>query len=480
MELDDEVKEIEEPSAPAAAERAFLEAAEESAETRKNKRKIYKGRTVTAGALQQELARIGALPVQPMSRKIPGQGKGYELPPTFILTKFAPGYAKGHLIAHYYHGPSGASYRSLPEDFEFNVLEGKRGVELASEWDKAKTEKLHLLSRKIGCTIGADPEIFAEKKGGVYPAWNYAGSKAKPDKWSFTPTNYTGDVYWDGFQAEFTTPANITCLMQMSDAVHAGLAKVHDLAGSRGAKLTLKSVYEVNPDVLAKCKDEHVAFGCSPSKNAYGLAGSIKDGREVPYRFAGGHIHFGLNDKREATLVPIVRILDKILGVACVSLFANFDNPIRRQFYGQPGEYRTPPHGLEYRVLSNAWLSHPLIFHMVFDLARAAAGLVESGYSGLWQAEEQETIETILHHDVPRARAILARNSSVFRGVISSAGGGYQSGAAVAERIWTSGMESAVNDPEDIAGNWRLGRVWNHGDPMFSSLLPRLSSRSKV
>jgi hypothetical protein len=233
-----------------------------------------------------------------------------------------------------------------------------------------------------------------------------------------------------------------------------------------------------------------VAFGCAPSKNIYGLIGNTKEGRETPYRFAGGHIHMGLRDLGgqvygQARIESIVRAMDSILGVACVSLFANQDNPIRRQFYGLPGEHRLPAHGLEYRTLSNAWLLHPLMTNMVFDLARAAAGLVEEGFQDLWKATETETVETIMNHDVERARSLLDRNKKVFYGVLQSIGGRYTGDALdVAYRVWSTGMESAIAKPDDIEGNWNLGGGWashNEGEnKYFARALPKLAAKAKV
>lgn len=457
------------------------ETEENAVEAGKKERKIYKGREVTLAELQEEVAKSGAVPIQPMVRDTPAG----RLPPSFIATRFATGWKKDHRVLHFFVPKEGvSSYRELPEGFKLNILSGRRGSELRGDWDKAKTEKLHLITSKLGVTSGADPEIFALKTGKVLPAWEWVRGKDSrhgPDKW--TQGMFTGTAYWDGFQAEWTTPPSIHCLMQLSDAIFGGLNKLHTLATKEGGKLSLKSVVEVDPDFLVKHAEkhpEHIAFGCSPSKNVYGLQGNIKDGKDVPYRFAGGHMHFGLTNKAEEHIKGLVKALDKVLGVATVSLFGSFDSPLRRQFYGLAGEYRTPPHGLEYRVLSNAWLSHPLAFHLCFDLARCVMGLQDTGFMGEWDVKEEEAVETIQAHDVERARKLLARNQGMFTGMFRLAQGAYLNNAQLASGAFQNGIESVVKDPENIEGNWHLGENFNHGNHMFASYVGYLAQKKRV
>lgn len=428
-------------------------------------RKLYKGEVLQVEAVNAKLAQVGVLPIQPVKRRFVHHGFNQTLPPSFLVTRFEPSYS-GSYKMHYYQPSTGnRMFRDVPKDLELNVLEGTRGKELMGEWDKAIETKFGHLYRRLTCTSGTDPEIFVvDAKGEVIPAWTFLGSKAKPNKYGTKDTPFKGHIYWDGFQAEFDTPADLSCLAQISDCIQMGLKGVYEAARAKHPKatLSLKSVLSVKDKVLAEAAEEHVAFGCAPSMNVYGLKGNIQDGRSVPYRFAGGHIHLGLPGWSPERIAKMVKVLDAILGVACVSLFANYDNPLRRQYYGQPGEYRLPAHGLEYRVLSNAWLAHPLIYHMVFDLARAAAGLEQEGVAHYWKAEEQEVIQTILNHDVPHAREILKRNEKLFRGVLQTISGAYYElgNCDVAAKVWERGMESAVDNPEDIAANWCLDKGW--------------------
>lgn len=420
---------------------------------KEKERKLYKGEIKKV----EELEIKEPTPIQPKERvyKTPA-GWTQSLPPTFIVTRFSTSpFGSGKRMNFFDPKSNVLSVVDVPNDLELNVLSGSRAEELKADWEKLKTTRLSAISPRLSCTIGTDPEIFVVKEKNpteIVPAWTFLGSKKNPGHYG-GGTSARGTVYWDGFQAEFTTPGNLTCLMQVAGAIRLGLKAIRE-SKPAGSRLSIASVLPAEPKILATAKEEHVAFGCAPSKNVYGIRGSVESGRMTPYRFAGGHIHFGLTEK---TRIPqMVRALDTVLGVACVSLFASFDSKVRRHYYGQAGEYRTPDHGLEYRVLSNAWLSHPIVFHMVFDLARAVAGVVANGFdiSDFWSVKEEETVAAIMESDVDKARAILHRNEGPFRQIMRAGSESY--GIPLAWESWIRGMEYLVANPQDVEGNWRL------------------------
>lgn len=434
-----------------------------------NDKRLYKGDVNTVADLADTI--LHAIPVQPVNQKIGWQAA---LPPSFVVTRFQPtGY--GTYYMHYYQPKTGQrTYRDVPKDFKLNVLTGTRGAELRAEWDAARTSKLATIGRRLTCTLGTDPEIFVvDDKGEIVPAWTYLPSKEAPHNYRFN--NRGGATYWDGFQAEFTTNGHDTCLLWLSDNIQGGLKSVHQAAQKVGGKLTIDNVLPVNPDFLQMQEQKHVQFGCAPSYNVYGLRGNIQDGRDVPYRFAGGHLHFGLTmltvkdpELRQKAIENYVRALDKILAVACVSLLGELDNPIRRQFYGQPGEYRMPTHGFEYRTLSNAWLCHPLAMNMVFDLARSVCGLADDNMLEGWQGSQEEAIEIVMNNDSIKARQVLARNKEMFKQICKViTGPNYYEPEhlELAYKVWYGGIGAVVKDPRDIVGNWDLeGRWICHGD----------------
>lgn len=366
----------------------------------------------------------------------------------------------------------------IPNTFKLLKIRGKIKTELDSAYERYSLDNLHLMTPKgtLVYSCGSDPEIFLEDdKGIVIPAFDFLGSKERANLTSPKPLIEGGShegpkkLYWDGFQAEFETfPA--TCLAWQIDSIQNGLEAALQFARKHNptAKLSLKTVMDIPQEMLEKAKDEHVQFGCMPSFNAYGMKGEQIPGREVPFRPAGGHIHLGLANKNNYTeeqFKTMVKGLDAILGVACVSLFAKFDDPRRRRLYGLAGEYRTPAHGLEYRVLSNAWMSHPLIANLVFELARAAVTFAHKGLLKHWKSDEEQIIHCINTCDVALARKILSHNKNVFYSLIKACYNSQDKDCDLVFNIFMKGMESIIDKPEDIAKNWELEGKWvKHGD----------------
>lgn len=337
---------------------------------------------------------------------------------------------------------------------------------------------------------GCDPEVFVlHEDGSLFPAWEFmpdeeaARQIAKEwmtAEWNQSDTIYKGAVwqnpaasynpqrcpaYWDGAQAEFAPYAK-NCLEALHYGTREGLKTV--LAAARAkdpkAKLTLRNVVELPESTLKSADDKFIQFRCSQSYNIYGDPGDgVPNARNYKYRCAGGHIHIGYTRRFTASAIEqIVRSLDGILGVAGVSLAAGIDNPERRNTYGRAGEFRLPNHGLEYRVLSNFWLCHPAIAMLVFELARAATRMGESGlYNLCWDAGEQEIRDVINNCDVQGARNILTRNLPVLKAMLRGIWGQFASSEQLRMRkaaIHTimNGIGAAVPEPMDIEKNWLL------------------------
>ena len=358
---------------------------------------------------------------------------------------------------------------------------------------------------ELALSSGCDPEIFAvHGDGTIFPAWEYmpdentARAQAKEWKnqtwvyeqqgdsrftlsggksdWELPDNNYPPlkvPAYWDGAQAEFA-PFAKNCLETLHDGTRAGLKMVLDYARAKDpqAKLTLQNVVELPEAVLWNAEDKYIQFHCSESYNIYddcALGGM--NARKYKYRCAGGHIHIGYNRKFTAPgIEEIVRGLDGVLGVASVGLATGIDNPERRNTYGRAGEFRLPKHGLEYRVLSNFWLSHPAIAMLVFELTRTVVRFAESGLFNLcWIADEQETREVINNCDVKGARNIMLRNKAVMESLLASTfipNGAYRTPDSckkmqdTAIRAIMGGLGAILPDPTNIEANWNLNGQW--------------------
>lgn len=351
---------------------------------------------------------------------------------------------------------------------------------LAAKWRPSKLSPEKYYPKILGWvgnnhpSLGCDPEIFArDSRGKIIPAWKWL-----PSKNSLAGAN---GLYWDGFQAEFRTLEAPTCLERLTDNYTRNqLQKVRQelLKHDKNAKLVADSVVEVPEDELMCAKQEHIQLGCAPSNNVYGNHSvKIPDSRKLKYRFAGGHMHFGISERLKWTKFPqeeidgAVKMMDAMVGVAMVSFAADYDSPIRRKYYGQAGEFRLPKHGLEYRVLSNFWLCHPSLQHLAFDIARYAMNLGLCGMRCLVKTSDSAVERCINDTDVDTARAIMLRNKPLWDKVLGDIYARW--GAKIPGITWEAllnGPKVVKIDPRKIAENWEL-------DLSFSAYRTRCDGR---
>jgi hypothetical protein len=306
-------------------------------------------------------------------------------------------------------------------------------------------------------TVGSDPEVLVvDGNARCIPAFRFLPDKNNKASRKAVEVELP---YWDGFQAEFCTRAN-SCLAYHIDSVQHGLRLLVEATPDNGY-ISESSVVDVSLKELSDYPG-YAEFGCTPSSNAYGRSLPIPDGNEVELRMAGGHIHLGLVNPKTEAIPEIVRTLDKLLGVVSVGLFQGMDDPRRRLYYGRAGEYREPAHGLEYRVLSNAWLCHPIIAHLVFTMARFCVPLGVLGIepTDITDSEVQEVINSC---NVEMALALISRNEKAFRTLVyASVGYSKEKTDAVWEMIHT-GVKSKLRAGSSIRTRWKLpgsGEPW--------------------
>jgi hypothetical protein len=222
-------------------------------------------------------------------------------------------------------------------------------------------------------------------------------------------------------------------------------------------------------NVLQTADREYVSLGCKPSLNAYGDHGrEVPNPRELPFRFAGGHVHIGCNsynndDDRDKYNIKrnhkaLVKAIDACMGMASVAMFDSIDSPIRRQYYGLAGEYRLPKHGLEYRVLSNAWLMHPALAHWVFDMCRASmqfSNELKLWFKGYSEARVRNTINTC---DADDARKWIKQNQVLYDALATAHHD--LNAISVVNHMYQNGASSLM-DLKDVTANWHIGnRRW--------------------
>lgn len=305
-----------------------------------------------------------------------------------------------------------------------------------------------LFERGYGTLMGSDPEVFAlSSKGEVIPAWEFLPSKITSPR-----------TFWDGFQAEFTT-APVACHEMAVDEIQKGLSRVNAALQvkypSQGALLTWKSVVEVPSSLMEKTSEEHSVLGCSPSENAYDESFHMKveRGRDLPIRFAGMHIHLGMPKPSLKEAQRYVKVMDAIAGVCSVAILKGMEDPRRRRYYGLAGEFRLPPHGLEYRTPSSSCMAHPVITHLIFDLTRAAFSLAVKKREFLWNFDPLAVQEIVNTYDVEAALALLKRNGDAFKALLE---GVFGPSAKKARLLIEKGALEML-PLEDMEKNWKLG-----------------------
>ena len=335
----------------------------------------------------------------------------------------------------------------------------------------------------ILATSGTDPEIFVvDRWGDICPAWSFLPAKAeayKLPRWQPKAKQVSENLlsehavancvaYWDGFQAEFSTPG-VDCLDTLCTEVFHQL-KALQAKLPLGYKLSPESTLPVTQLVLDKASEEHVALGCKPSLNAYDHRGiCVENCRDLRHRFAGGHIHFGLGPefRTPEKLIAAVKMIDAVMGVASVSLLPK-ESPIRRRYYGLAGEYRTPSHGLEYRVLSNYWLRSPKLFMLTFTLARGAMRLGLRDFRKDYQASDAEVTECINNHDVDLACKLIDRNRLIYEALLNAYCNADARGVDYTLAMFKGGVGNYLPSL-DIPANWHLDQpTYRYADKELS------------
>jgi hypothetical protein len=310
--------------------------------------------------------------------------------------------------------------------------------------------------------MGSDPEFFLRKEGQTVPAFDFL-----PDKHASTD-----GLFWDGFQAETVvdikncgtgcprdcTVHDLTCHALLAQRIGAQMQRL----SAKALDVAPQSVWRVPDLMLQLASDAHVSLGCDPSRNAYASSGRlVEHPRDLKWRFAGGHVHFALpEDERQPDNIRyLVKTLDALLGIPSVCFAQNYDHFIRRRFYGLAGEYRLPPHGLEYRTLSNFWLMHPRAFMLVFDLARHALNIGRARLRNVFTGACREGAirDTINYCDVRSARDFMRLNREFYSAWALML---YNSDKAFWAAI-EGGMDKVIGGwGLDVVQDWRVGGLW--------------------
>ena len=230
-------------------------------------------------------------------------------------------------------------------------------------------------------TFGGDPEFVLMSDSSVpVSAINILPNKHNPIKDSGHA------FYYDNVMAEIAVLPSNTAAESVANFINA-VSKLRDLVYPL-VPVTLSSLMFDNNQLLNPIARE---IGCSPEFCAYEM-------RVVPpptheflssvLRTAGGHIHIGCNLSHNQK-IGVIRMMDLFIGIPSVFLDTDTATIVRKKLYGRAGRFRTPPHGVEYRTLSNFWVTNPELIRLFHNLSEFVVDFTcNGGYESFWKVTE--------------------------------------------------------------------------------------------
>lgn len=233
--------------------------------------------------------------------------------------------------------------------------------------------------------LGCDPELFIATDKGI------VGAERVIPKAGLIARGWASNskIVLDGVQLELHPPP-CTCRQSLGAYIGRLFADFERALKDKngGFKASFDPVISVSKKELDSLSDEAKVLGCAPSLNSYDPKATIKvSKRNARVRSAGGHIHIGFASRVVKSLlktdrvVKMVQLLDVLVGLPCVLIDRDPNQAKRRRVYGRAGEYRLPPHGIEYRVPSNFWLHHYYLMHFVTGMCRLACNVFVVSYT---------------------------------------------------------------------------------------------------
>jgi len=227
--------------------------------------------------------------------------------------------------------------------------------------------------------LGADPEFFLKRNGvNVAAVGLVPGTKEAPYRLK------NGAVQLDGTAVEFNIDPAETA-DQFRENILDVLEQVREIVPKEYEFDFTPSVVYAHTlwDLIPK---EAKELGCNPDYDAYTLKSKVPPAlpRNLnTMRTGAGHLHIGftetddpLNPSHMFDCSLVVKSLDRVFQY----LTWYFDDDKRRQqLYGQYGSFRPKRYGVEYRVLSNAWLRYPDMWPWLFNTVQCVVNTLENG-----------------------------------------------------------------------------------------------------
>lgn len=252
--------------------------------------------------------------------------------------------------------------------------------------------------------IGCDPELFAKIDDREFISGHdlIPGTKHSPffvDK---------GAIQVDGVALEFNTfPAatveefqeNIKRVVEIMTQIASEKFYKDEFLGDGSLKIVAEPTAYFEKEYFDGLPQTPKLLGCTPDYNAYTGVENEPPSTDEPFRTGSGHIHVGWTKSvdifdREHFFECIERVKQLDCVLYPISLLWDSDTK-RRELYGKIGAFRPKHFGVEYRPLSNRWVSDPRLQEAVFILTKWAMEQFDQGEKFYEHGELQMYIEQI-------------------------------------------------------------------------------------
>jgi hypothetical protein len=238
-----------------------------------------------------------------------------------------------------------------------------------------------MLEKVNPITIGCDPEIFV---GHMHTkAILSAHGLLKGDKLNPEPVDQ-GAIQIDGVALEFNiNPAHN--LKEFLGNIRTVMQQLEQRIRTEHPNLVfrIEPTAHFDADYFNTIPPENRKLGCEPDFNVYTGKRNPPPNPDTLMRTAAGHIHIGWTedeDPFDPTHTHSCHQVVKQLDAALYSVSTLWDNDYeRRKLYGAKGAYRPKSYGVEYRVLSNAWLRTPQLQAWIYMATIRALELLGQG-----------------------------------------------------------------------------------------------------
>lgn len=243
----------------------------------------------------------------------------------------------------------------------------------------------------MNALVGTDAEIFLKNAKGKHIAsvGLFGGTKLEPLPFGTVPGFA---VQEDNVALEFNIPPAKT-QEEFSKFIQIALDECTERAKKHGLIIDIAASAVFKPDQLQSMQAK--VFGCEPDFDVWKMQDNPPPAcKNKQLRTAAAHIHIGA----QLDFIALGRACDLFLGAPSIVLDPD---QRRRQLYGRAGAVRRKPYGVEYRTLSNFWLTKHRDW--VYNQVQNAVKFVKEG-NYLPEGDAKKLISCINNFDLDLLR----------------------------------------------------------------------------